>query len=445
MYILRGSRGTVIIMSVLLIIALAVAMVPINSGDVYADSVVRESEPNDKSVDANTIAIGDTVTGRGSGEIGSEGDDDYFYFNVPSTGELSYTFTFPETKSFGSAYRVYLYNKDGKQIELQYIDMKDFNSEFDHIYLKPGNYFMLVSARDYDDSWNKIDYTFKLSHRPCVSEQEYNGDTRNANPIKFNKTYNASMYYAYDKDYYTFTLTKKTPVTVAVNSDDNFDYVSIVNSKYKTIAKKKYIAKKDNYLYKTLPKGKYYIKVLDSYAETTNRPYTIRLAKKSLLNVNAVKTSSKKIYTGKAHKPAIKVSANGKKLKNKTNYTYSYKNNKKIGTAKIIIKGKGAYTGTITKTFKIVPNKTSITELKSKSQSLTVKWKKVKGPTNYQIQYRQKGKSWISETVSSNIKSATFTDLVIGKKYEVRIRSYKTVSGTKFYSSWSKKQEVVVK
>ena len=60
-----------------------------------------------------------------------------------------------------------------------------------------------------------------------------------------------------------------------------------------------------------------------------------------------------KAYTGKAITPAVTVKHNGTKLKKNVDYTLTYKNNKKAGTATVYVKGKGAYTGTVKKTFKI--------------------------------------------------------------------------------------------
>lgn len=54
-------------------------------------------------------------------------------------------------------------------------------------------------------------------------------------------------------------------------------------------------------------------------------------------------------YTGKKIKPKVKI----KNLKKKY-YKVTYKNNKKVGTATVIIKGKGKVKGTLKKTFKIV-------------------------------------------------------------------------------------------
>ncbi len=63
-------------------------------------------------------------------------------------------------------------------------------------------------------------------------------------------------------------------------------------------------------------------------------------------------------YDGKAHKPipTVTTKVNGQlvTLKKNTDYTVTYENNTEIGTATVTITGKGNYTGTLTKTFKIV-------------------------------------------------------------------------------------------
>lgn len=88
----------------------------------------------------------------------------------------------------------------------------------------------------------------------------------------------------------------------------------------------------------------------------TNKTTTV--AKKKVSKVSIKKAKFSKIKTqkykkGKACKPKIKVTYNGKKLKKNKDYTVTYKNNKKKGTAKIIIKGKGKYNNKKVIKFKI--------------------------------------------------------------------------------------------
>ena len=58
-------------------------------------------------------------------------------------------------------------------------------------------------------------------------------------------------------------------------------------------------------------------------------------------------------YTGSKIEPAVTVKYDGAVLKAGTDYTVAYKNNIKVGTATVTITGKGEYSGTVTKTFKI--------------------------------------------------------------------------------------------
>lgn len=58
-------------------------------------------------------------------------------------------------------------------------------------------------------------------------------------------------------------------------------------------------------------------------------------------------------YDGQAKKPAVTVRFGGKTLKRNRDYTVSYKNNTRRGTASVIVKGRGIYSGTVVKTFRI--------------------------------------------------------------------------------------------
>lgn len=67
--------------------------------------------------------------------------------------------------------------------------------------------------------------------------------------------------------------------------------------------------------------------------------------------------------------------------------------------------------------------------------------------TGYEIQYSTSSKftSSTTKTVTSKNTSATLKSLKSGKKYYVRVRAYKTVSGIKVYGSYSKAKTVTVK
>ena len=171
--------------------------------------------------------------------------------------------------------------------------------------------------------------------------------------------------------------------------------------------------------------------------------------KLSRINIAGCKITVKdQTYTGKALKPTPSVKYGKVKLKKGTDYTVAYKNNKAIGTATVTIKGKEKYTGTVNKTFRILPKGVKLSSLTADKGTITVKWKKGSNITGYQLQYSLK-KSFASKKTATVAKAAT-TKAVIKKlkskkTYYVRIRTFKTVKGKKYYSAWSKAKAVKVK
>lgn len=122
-----------------------------------------------------------------------------------------------------------------------------------------------------------------------------------------------------------------------------------------------------------------------------------------------------KTYTGKAFTQTETVKLGGVTLKKGTDYTVAYKNNIKAGTATMTVTGKGNYTGTVTKTFKI--NQASIAKAtvsgivnknytgKALTQNVTVKLGTVtlKKGTDYIVTYK------------NNTKVGTATITITGK------------------------------
>lgn len=165
----------------------------------------------------------------------------------------------------------------------------------------------------------------------------------------------------------------------------------------------------------------------------------IELAKCTSLSGAKVAAIADKTYTGSAIKPAVKVTKDGKTLVNGTDYTVSYKNNTKVGKATATVKGAGAYAGTVSKTFKIVPKKAVVAKATAGKKQMTVKAKTAvskTGGTTYQIWYKVKGASKWSKTTTTK-QSKVIKKLKKGKKYQVKIRAYKKVGSDYYYGAWS--------
>ena len=168
------------------------------------------------------------------------------------------------------------------------------------------------------------------------------------------------------------------------------------------------------------------------------------------LNTNNVQlTTTKVTYNGKAQTPAVTVKDNQGKVIANTNYTVQYTNNQNVGQASVTVTFKGSYSGTVTKTFEIVPAGTKISKITAKKKGFTVKWKKqAVQTTGYEIQYSTSNKFKGAKT-AGNIKakktSQTISKLKAKKKYYVRIRTYKTVGGKNYYSDWSAAKNIKTK
>ena len=79
-----------------------------------------------------------------------------------------------------------------------------------------------------------------------------------------------------------------------------------------------------------------------------------------------------RVFTGKPLKPIPVVSLGGKKLKLNRDYTLAYKANRKIGTARIILKGKGNYSGWKIASFNIVDWVSKLNVAQSTNQLIIV-------------------------------------------------------------------------
>ncbi len=179
------------------------------------------------------------------------------------------------------------------------------------------------------------------------------------------------------------------------------------------------------------------------------------LSTKIIPKISSVKLSSNTFtYNGKTIKPLVIVKdSKGKKINN-SNYTVAYsKGLKNVGNYKVTIKFKGNYSGTVNKTFTIIPKSTTLTNLSSSKKKVKVKWKKQVSQTNgYQLQYSLNSnfkRAKLLNVTSNKATSKSISNLKSKKKYYVRIRTYKNVKvkgkSTKIYSTWSKSLNVKVK
>jgi len=169
-------------------------------------------------------------------------------------------------------------------------------------------------------------------------------------------------------------------------------------------------------------------------------------SKISIVGKTVTLSTSRYIYDGKSHKPTVSISG----LTKDVDYKVSYPSNTiVVGYKNITITGIGKYEGTIVATYKISPKSTYVTSLYRYSKAIKVYWKKQSTQVSgYQIQYSTSSSFSGAKTITISGTSTTskkITGLKGGKKYYVRVRTYKTVNGVKFYSDWSAKKYVTTK
>ena len=182
----------------------------------------------------------------------------------------------------------------------------------------------------------------------------------------------------------------------------------------------------------------------DSSSKTSIAGAKVTLSKKSFT------------YNGKVRKPSIKT-IGGRALKAGTDYTVKWSNSKSknVGSYTVTIKGKGKYTGTTKTTYKINPKGTSLKKPRRAKKAIIVIWKRQTAKmskshiTGYQIQLatdKKFTKNRKTVTVKRYKKvSKKVRKLRGGRKYYIRIRTYKTVKGVKYYSPWSKTKSATTK
>lgn len=312
--------------------------------------------------------------------------------------------------------------------------------------------------------------TVKVAGRTLTNGTDYTVSYSN------NKNVGTSNVYVYGKGNYSGSLSAKFDIVPAKQqiqkletkykgfyidwaqkgSATGYDVEYSVNANMSGAASKHLTANKPDTLTVSGLAGEkvYYVRVR-SYTNVNGKVYygawsdvkSIKTANNDITKAS-VSGISTKAFTGKAITQNVTVKVGNTVLKNGTDYTVSYSNNKKVGKATVKITGKGKYGGVITKTFKINPAKQEIQKLTAKSKAFFVDWAQKGSATGYEIQYATNSKFTSAKKVTiTNNKTdkTTVSKLSANKKYYVRVRSYTTVGGTKYYGAWSAVKNVTTK
>lgn len=172
------------------------------------------------------------------------------------------------------------------------------------------------------------------------------------------------------------------------------------------------------------------------------------LSPKSISSASVSLSIATYSFDGKFKTPSVTVKLGSTALRKGIDYVVSYRNNKNVGKATVVITGKGLYAGTITRTFVINPAKQEIQKLTAKSKGFYIDYAAKGHATGYEIQYATNSSfSGAKKTVITSNKTdkVTVSKLSGNKKYYVRVRTYTTVNGIKYYGAWSAVKTVTTK
>lgn len=199
--------------------------------------------------------------------------------------------------------------------------------------------------------------------------------------------------------------------------------------------------------------GKVTVTGLVSYYGTVDKSFAI--AKRAITPAVTLSTVNYTWNNG-VKTPGVTVRYGTKTLKNGTDYTVAYQAGRKnIGRYNVTVTLKGNYSGRRVATFNINPKGTTANKPKASKKAFTAKWKKLttKMPkatvTGYQVQYST-NKTFKTGAKTVTVKGAKKTSRKISslkKKttYYVRVRTYMSVGGRYYYSTWSAVKSVKTK
>lgn len=175
------------------------------------------------------------------------------------------------------------------------------------------------------------------------------------------------------------------------------------------------------------------IKGIGKYTGTASTTFQIMPQQLGRAKVSPI---SDQVYNGKEQNPPITVTSGDKTLQNGKDYSLVYVNSAKPGMASVIIKGEGNYTGTQTVNYRIkVPGMTGVKFSKYTSSSVTISWTKNSVVTGYEI-YNAKNRRALRVKKSSTTKG-TVKKLKAGTAATFRVRAYVNKDGQYYYGPFT--------
>ena len=141
---------------------------------------------------------------------------------------------------------------------------------------------------------------------------------------------------------------------------------------------------------------------------------TFKILSKSLKYCNVTLAATQYTFNGQEIKPAVKIRIGENTPVYAGNYTVKYSNNSKAGTATVTITGKNNLTGTVTKTFKILPKSLKYCDVRLSGTSFKYTGKQIKPAVKVLISGKTIYSGNYKVTYKNNVNKGTATVTITG-------------------------------
>lgn len=175
---------------------------------------------------------------------------------------------------------------------------------------------------------------------------------------------------------------------------------------------------------------------INNYSGTAVKEFKITPIKLDDKKASVTLEKSSFVYNGQSITPVVYVAYNHNNLIQNTDFTATYSNNNAPGVATVKITGIGNYSGSISKTYIILPEKiASVSIKKDSATSAVINWSAASKVSGYEILKFDGAKNAYVHLayVSSDQTSYKVSSLKNSTAYYYQIRAYKTVNDKNYY------------
>ncbi len=409
------------------------------------------SGTNDSINGASSISVNNSY----KGQIAENDKKDFYRFAINTSGRINLK------SSAGIEYLYYIiYNSSGEEIwstDPYWNSTTNLITVDETIDLTSGTYYIGIVKR-----WGCTgNYSFQLNFTSAGEsfKEVGNGSNNalaNANSISRDKTYKGQIAVNDEKDFYRFSFgggslildaTAHMKYIYYIIYDASGNEVWSKNLNWNDVTQKSEIEETVN-----LSSGTYYLAVTKYYGYTGKYSFKLKtyipsqFVKKLSNTGKGIKVSWYKESGVSGYYVYRKIgSGSWKKVKTTTATSWTdtgaKTNGKKYSYKVRSYKGDSVGKGYAENTYRLSVGK--ISKAKAlKGGKLSVKWKKNSKASGYQIKCVAGSKKITKTVAGKKVGKATLKGLKKGKTYKVYVRSYKKVSGVKYYSAWSEAKKV---